>query len=184
MAEDMAKQIRRLERKLQRYRTVEVARASSSAINRVTKMVRTEVVRKVSKGEKLPAKAVRRKTFIKRSTAKSQRATFTAYTTDVSVAGLMRPSTLKSKAGRGTSRKGVRAAGRTFPGAFINPGANGRLMVYQRKGKARHPIQVVKISIREPVRRAVPSISQRLMRTDYRRLYANDLKFRVSKYER
>ncbi len=173
--------IKRLAKKLNKISTVEVPRAAARALNRSATTVRKLTVQDVSRGLKLPAKEIRKRAFFSRANAKKQRAKITAYARDVSVISLLRGPTIDRFMGTGTNRKGVRARGRQFDAAFINQ-YRGRAQVFRRLSNKSHPIEVVKIPINNPLARSLKLRSRRVMQTDFRRIFKNELQFRLKKY--
>lgn len=51
--------------------------------------------------------------------------------------------------------QGVSGSGRSYPSAFIAKGIGGNQRVFQRRGKARKPIDAINIDIQQAVQRAV-----------------------------
>ncbi len=183
MAEDLRKQVKRLEIKLIKIGKNEVPKAASSALNSVAKKSRTRIASVVAKSKKIKVGLVRKKIFIRRSNPKSQRALITAYAQDIPAVSVLTSRTLLAKARRGTNRKGVRVAGKQIDGAFINVvRRSGRFHVLKRSGKSRYPIDVVKIPIANTVKRHSSKIVRAVHSRDFRRIYARELNFRLNKY--
>lgn len=183
MDKSLAKQIKGLERKLNEYAKVQVPRAAASALNKIVPKVRTGVVKTVTKEVKVPAKFLRKQVFAGRAKSNSLSAYVKSYLRPISLARLISPATLQKSRGRGTNRRGVRAAGQQFDGAFINVGKNnGRWYVLRRKGKSRYPVEVINVRIDGSITANQLPIADRFIKSDFARLYAHELKFRLTKY--
>jgi hypothetical protein len=184
LADNLDQQIKSLIKKLNTIGTRDVPLANASALNKVSALGRTRVVRGISKQEKIPQKAVRRRAVIRRASRREQVARIIFYTRDVSVASFMRAATLQNAAPRGTNKKGVRAAGRQFNHAFVNKTKKGQYQVFRRVGKSRTPLEVVKIPIRKAAEKVVPVVTRRVMASDYRRLLLHELNWRLTRREK
>lgn len=171
MSQDIQKQVQRLNQKCQRLANIETKRASSAALNKTAAKIRTQVVRGVSKETRIPGKHIRKRVYIKRSSARTQFARLTAYRRDISLNSL-KPRQLK---------KGFSAAGRKYPSAFRAKGRNGSEQIFQRKGKARYPIEVVKVPISEHVDRITPKVARQIFKREYPRLLAHEIDYRSKK---
>lgn len=184
MAQSLQAQIKRREKKLLKIASVEVPRASNSSLNRVAAGSKTQIVRKVSSATGVKSKFIRKRIFVKRSTVRTQKAFVTVYAADITAVSLLPSKTLLAKARRGTSRKGVRVAGRQFDGAFINAGRrNGRFQVFKRRGKNRYPIDVVLIPVRDKAKAISPREIEKAHKNLYAKNYAHELDFRLKKYQ-
>lgn len=181
MTEPLDVQIRKISRRLNQIAAQDVPRATSSALNKVAKKIRTRVVRGVAKSEKLPNKVINKKVFIRRSTVRTQRAVMTVYRGDVSVIRLIRSATIQRRMGTGTNRQGITVRGRKFPGAFINTTRKGAVHAFKRKGAARNPIGVVKIPINKAVDRVAPKVAERVHRSDFLTETRRELTFRLQR---
>lgn len=183
MADQLDRQIKSYIRKLRKIDQIEVPRANASALNKVGGLSRTRTVKGVSKQTRVPAKEVRKRTYFSRANAKKQRALLKVYSKPVPASRLLTKGQIANKLGTGTNKKGVRAKGYMWRGAFIQKGNNGNVHVFQRKGSARLPIERVDIDINKPVQRITPVVVRRVMKSDYRRLLLHDLDFRLKKYQ-
>lgn len=181
MADSLEKQIKKLEGKLKKISKIEIPRAGSSAINKTLAKAKTRVIRGVSKSLKLPQKPIRKRVFVGRSSVKTQKGRLAHYRSAVPVVSLLTPGQIAKAPPRGTNRKGVKAAGRQFDGAFVNRVKNG-FQVMQRKGQARYPITVLKIPIQKVVDDVTPKVVARVAKSEMPRIYKQDLKFRLQKY--
>ena len=184
MPSDLDRQIERFAKKLGKIKSIEVPRANASALNKSAQRVKTRSVQSISKQTRVPQKDIRKRVAIGRATAKKQIAEVKSYVKPVPASALLTKAQIANKIGTGTNRQGVRAKGYQWKGAFINRGRNDNVHVFQRKGKARLPIEAVKIDIDKPARRIVKTVSRRVINSDYKRLLEQDLKFRLNKYGR
>lgn len=171
------KDIKQLSKTLYKMSHVEGPRAVSSALNKTAAKIRTVVVRDVSKETQVPQKIIRKKAYFRRSTARKQKASISLYRSGVpliSIAG------------------GKNAIQEPAPGwisvkkffverGFVNK-VRGRNQVLQRKGRARRPIDVVKINIYPAVDKAMPRRTNQMMSTEFPRLLRRELEYRISKY--
>ncbi|SEQ49142.1 Prophage minor tail protein Z (GPZ) [Amphritea atlantica] len=176
-------QIDQLKRKLSAYKTIEVPRAASSALNKTIKASETRTVRGVAKAINVPQKYVRKRIYIKRSTARTLQSRLRSYYRGISVIDLNAKDTGK---GGWSQRKGkgVKTSGkRQYSNAFIARGTNNQLHVFQRTGTARLPVDVVRIEIQQHVDVIAPKAAEREMRQGFERRLIHDLKWRLSKYE-
>lgn len=185
MAKSLASQINGLEKKLNNYAKVQVPRAAASALNKIVPKVRSGVAKTVTKEVKVPARFIRKQIFSSRAKSRSLSAYVKSYLRPISLARLISQATLQKRRGRGTNRRGVRAAGQQFDGAFINVGRkNGRWYVLRRLGKSRYPVEVINIKIDSSITANQLPIAKRFHRADFARIYAHELKYRLEKYGR
>lgn len=173
--------IKKLSKTLYKISEVEGPRAVSSALNKTGAKIRTRVIRDVAKEAKVPQKIIRKKAYFNRSTAKKQRATLSLYRSGVpliSIAG--GKNAIQSPAPGWISVKGF-----FVERGFVNRvRRTGKRQIFQRKGKSRHPIDVVKINIYPMVDKYTPIHTERLMRGEFPTLLKKDLQYRISKYVR
>ena len=168
----LEKDIEQLTKKLISVSSVQVPRATSAAINKTTAKAKTRIIRGVAKKKNLPQKIIRKKLFVKRSTAKKQRSRLTSYRNAVSV------MSLKAK----QNKKGVRAqGGRLYAGAFIAKGAGGNLRVFKRESGSRYPIKHQVVTIKNTVDSIMPTVIKRVVKQDYERLLKHELDYRIGK---
>ena len=171
MSRDIQQQVQSLNRKIHRLATTETQRATSSALNKTAAKIKTQVIRPVAKETRVQAKYVRKRVYIRRSKARTQYVRITAYRRDITLQSI-NPRQLK---------KGFSGAGRRYPDAFRAKGRNGKQQIFQRKGKARLPVDVVRIPIAATVDRVVPKVAERLLRQEYPRLLRRDLEYRAKR---
>ena len=183
MADMLDRQINSYIKKLEKIKSIEVPRANASALNKVSKTIRARSVRGVSAETRVPQKLVRRRMYLNKSTAKNQTAQIKSFIKPVSASALLTKNQLQTKLGTGTNRQGVTAKGYRWKSAFIQPGKNGQVHVFQRKRRSRLPLKVIKVPINKSAQRIVPKVARRVMNSNYRRVLKQDLKFRLSKYE-
>lgn len=181
MAEPMELQLRRRARKLKQYSQIEAARAGAWALNRTARYVNTRLVRAVAKATGIKSKNIRKKVYISKATPQKAVAKLHVYTRDVPVVDELSAASLLKNRARGNSRRGVRAAGRAFTGAFINLAPNGYFHVFKRHGRARLPVDVLKIPIKKEAQEFTEKLSQEGMRVQFRRNLQHDLNRRLQK---
>jgi hypothetical protein len=183
-------QIRQFEGKLTAIKSIEVLRASSSTLNKMTSRIKTRVIKGVSKETKIKPSIIRRKVFIKKSTTKTQMARIRTYVGEVSAISLFK--TIKN----GRLRRKV--AGKKIQCAFVADGSKGkgrytkgggfgktslkRQQVLKRSTSKRYPLEVVKVSILKPVTNHTKTATARVIKRDFSRLYHQDLNYRLQKY--
>lgn len=182
MADKLDRQIKSYIKKLRNISRIEVPRANASALNKVGGLVKTRVVRDVSQQTRVPQKDIRKRTYFSRASAKKQFALLKAYAKPVPASRLLTKGQIASRMGTGTNKRGVRAKGYEWAGAFIQRGNNDNVHVFRRKGSARYPIEKIDVDIDKPLSNILPKTTRQVMRSDYRRLLERDLKFRLSKY--
>lgn len=169
-------------RKLRRISNVEVPRANSRALNQSSQRVRTRSVRGLSAETRLKQKAIRKRYRLSRATPRKQAAKVKVYTRDVSAISQFTEKRISNlQLGRGTSRRGVRVAGRTIPSAFFNKGAGGNIHVFRRTSATRYPIEPVKFPIQDRAVAITSRVAKRVMKKEYPALFKRDLNFRISK---
>lgn len=176
------RQIKSLIRKLRDIKRIEVPRANAAAINNVGKLSRTRIVAGVAKETRIPQKEIRRKSYLNRATARKPTARLTGYVKPISAVRLLTKGQVTNRIGTGTNKKGVKAKGYDWPGAFLQRGARGNVHVFKRSGSSRYPIKVVTVDVEKPFRRVMGVVPQRLMKSEYRRLLQHELQYRLTKY--
>lgn len=151
--------------------------AHSSAMNKSVAKIKTRTVRGVSRETRVPQKFIRKRFAVSRSRPVRPKSKMIAYVQGVSVADFVRNPAPGKK---------VRFAGQTKPAmtgsAFYNHAKSGKLLALQRKGKARYPIETIKVDIESPVNRILGVVSERVMRQEFPVLLRRDLIFRINKY--
>ena len=120
----------------------------------------------------MPQKHIRKRFVINRSKPSKPRSKIIAYEQGVSVASIARTP---------ASGKRGRAAGKLYGSAFFNSAPQGGVLAYQRKGRARNPIEVVKVDIKDSVDRVLPKVSQRVMSKEFPLLVRRELIYRINK---
>lgn len=179
---NLDRQIKSYIRKLRNISQIEVPRANAAAINGIAKRSRTRIIAGVSKQTRIPQKDIRRKTYLSRATARKPTAKLTGYVKPVSAVRLLTKNQVAKKIGTGTNKQGVKAKGYNWPGAFLQRGAGANVHVFQRSSSSRYPIRVVTVDVTKPFQNTLGVVPKRLMKSDYKRLLEQELKFRLSKY--
>tara|TARA_R100000951_G_C2633845_1_gene178603 strand:- start:472 stop:1032 length:561 start_codon:yes stop_codon:yes gene_type:complete len=178
--EPMEVQVARLSKKLLKISAKDVPASTSSALTKTARKVKTRLVSGVARSERLPAKVVRKKVYVKGSTIKKQKSKITVYRDDVSVASLLTKATISKKMGTGTNRRGVTVRGRNFPGAFIQR-AFGSTQVFAREGRARNPIEKQVVVIKDAVDKIAPIVTRRVYQKEFLPEVKRELKFRLER---
>lgn len=178
---DLSAQIKVLEKKLKKISTVEIPRASSAALNKGMQRAKSRAVKGVAKQSSLPQKPIRKKVFIKKSTAKTLKTKLSFYKTDINAVSLLGPAQINKAIPRGTNSRGVRVAGRQFNHAFVNRVRNGP-QVLRRTSEYRYPLEVIKISIKKQVDDVVPKTVKRIAKSELPKLHRHELTQRLKKY--
>lgn len=185
------KGISQFQNKLKRIGGTELRRAASSALNKTGALARTRVIKGVASAEKVPVGQVRKRVYLARSTAKTLKIVQIGYARPISLVALIR----NPSADQGRRRKRVLRVNKTaYPDAFIRQGTGGKVHVFQRngqtgrKGKGRwakyknlERIDKVGIEIQTTVKTVLPKVQRRVYNSDFRRLFAHEYNFRLSK---
>jgi hypothetical protein len=182
MAGSIEQQIAVLTKKLQSIKAIEVPRATASALNKTAAAAKTRTVRGVAKSIVVPQKHVRKRVYISRANSKKMRVRLRNYYRGISVIDLNARDSGKS-GWRSRKGRGVKAGKRTYSSAFIARGRNGKQHVFERKGSARLPVDVVRVDIRKQVEDIAPKAAARELKSNYAKRLKSDLAWRLSKYE-
>lgn len=181
MADSLERQVFKLTQRLKKIAEQDVAQAASSALNKSAKRVETRIVSGVAKAENIPNKHIRKRVYIRKSSLRTQKAIVKLYRGDVPVISLLSKGVIANKMGTGTSRTGVTARGRKFPGAFIQTPGSGSPQVFRRQSAARYPLEAIKIPISKTINAIALPIAQRVMANDYQEIYRQELNYRLQK---
>lgn len=172
--------------------------AAARTMNRAMAGLRRDVARDVSNEQKVkPQRLITRRAQIDRAKQGRLTARIRVLSTAIPAIRLsgvrdtrgttrrtLTPSQLRAAQGRGRRRgKGVRAAGgHSWPTAFIAKSRTGHKHVFRRKGKARLPIEIIRIPIEDPTERA---IDRRLIEARDRVIHdlPRELMYRMQKLE-
>lgn len=186
MAESLAMQIKRLEKKLKAIAEKEVPRAVVTALNKVTKPLANSIAKDVAAQAKLPAKLVRKQVVFNKATFNRRASYIKSFTRGINVIRLLPQSSIEKNMGTGTNRTGVTVRGHSFKGAFINrTRRSGNAFVFERRFKnQRYPIDVKRIPIDEALLKTQPRMARDKFRDQFNKYYAHELQFRLSKYGR
>lgn len=183
MADDLDRRIASYAKKLNKIKSIEVPRANASALNKVAKTIRARSVKGLNKETRIPQKLLRKRVFLGKATAKKQTAEIKNYVKPVPASALLTKNQIATKLGTGTNRRGVKAKGYEWRGAFIQPGKNENIQVFKRRSNKRLPVEAIKVPIDSQAQIIVPKVARRAMKSNYRRILENDLRFRLRKYE-
>ncbi|KGT87238.1 tail protein [Erwinia typographi] len=155
-----------------------VPRASSQAVNRIAVRAIGRSSTVVSRETRVQRKLVMQRSKLKKASVKNPVATLRVNRGDLPAIKLGAARVqLSRRAGRVRGENSVLKIGRySFPHAFIQRLANGRWHVLQRTGKARYPVEVVKIPMSVPLTTAFRDQLPKLMESDMPREMASALK--------
>lgn len=168
-----------LAQKLHKMASIEGPRAVSSALNKTGALIQTQVVKDVSKDSKIQQKIIRKKAFIRKSTAKKQRTTISMYRTGVPLISLATGKNAIQEPAHGF----ISVKGFFVERGFINKvKRTGQRQVFQRAGRKRYPISVVRVNIQRIVDVSMPKRVSQKMNTDFPRLLRRDLEYRITRY--
>jgi hypothetical protein len=183
VADSLQVQIKRLEKKLKAIAEKEFPRAAVSALNKIVKPASNDVAKTVAARQKLPVKVVRQQVSIRKATFRDPSALVRSYTRGISVARLVSAATLVKRMGTGTNKTGVTARGKTYKSAFINrTRRNQKVFVFERLGKSRFPLDVVRVPIDEALNDTQLKTVQSRYKNNFQKLYLHELNYRLSKY--
>jgi hypothetical protein len=185
VADPIAMQIQRLERKLKAIAEKEVPRAAVTALNKVAKPLVGAVSKAVAEKENLPVKIIRPRVSFRKASFNARSAYIRSFTRGISAIRLLSNQTIAKRMGRGTNSRGVVVRGRLLPGAFINRlRRNGNAFVFERRGGKRYPIDVKRIPIDEALLAVQLPLARSRFNEHFHKFYLHELQFRLSKYGR
>ncbi len=171
-----------VERRLNKFLKKDVPAARATATNKALAMAKTRVVRVISADVQIKSKVIRQRVVDKKA-FKEKAAQLVVYRRNVPVIAL----------GARQTKAGVRAGKHFIAGAFIADGRKGtggggstgrrlnRDMVLKRDGRARYPISVQSVSIRESVNNKTPDQVKKVMAENFNRLYQHELRRRAAR---
>lgn len=161
--------------------------AASRSLNRGIRKARTMALRGAAKELRIPQKAIRERTFLRKATRRKLRSEIVVYSRPINPAKFSQ--TRQTKTGVST------VGGRSWPGAFL-PGANSavrkrfatlgavgaaRSVVFERRGRRRLPLDTHKIAIVEEVRAAVRRETSSAGREEFLRRLPLEVDFALSR---
>lgn len=172
------KGLEQLQRNMDQLSKTVVPKASAQAINRVASRSVTASVARVAREERVARKLIRKRVRLRKATAKKPTATMRVFRRDMPAINLGQVKTRLGRRGAGNRKGGsVLTVGRhKFPGGFVQQLKNGRWHIMERQGKARYPIDVVKIPMTTPLTQAFESETKKLMDSDLPKELASALK--------
>lgn len=129
--------LKKIRRRLKQHQQKCVVPAARTATNKTMSHFKKVSARKLKGELGLPIKTINGRLKISKAKGKDLRATLYALTAPVRVTDLK-----YSK-----SKRGVRSSGRSFAHSFVATLQSGKVGVFNRKGKARLPIEHTKIEI-------------------------------------
>lgn len=173
-------QLKQYQKKLQRYE-LQAKRGQARVLNDGARAIKNKVAKAVAGKTRVKQSLLKKQIFTQRAKSNQLRAGVKSYLRPVGVAKLLTRGQLL-KAPRGTNKRGVRAAGRQFDGAFINRvKRTGRYQVFKRKGRERYPLAVINIKIAPSFSVYQLPLAARFMRDEFARRYQKELKFRMGR---
>ncbi|MBJ7555390.1 phage tail protein [Marinomonas spartinae] len=185
------KGIDKFQRKLKRIGGTELRRAASSALNKTGALARTRIIKGVAASAKVPVGQVRKRVYLARSTARTLKIVQIGYARPISLVALIR----NPMPDQGQRRKRqLRVNKKAYPNAFIRQGVGGKTQVFERNGKkgrqgkgrwAKYKnlerLDKVGIEIQPTVEKVLPKVQRRVYNANFRRLFAHEYNFRLSK---
>lgn len=185
------KGVSEFQRKLRRIGGGEMRRAASSALNKTGALARTRIIKGVASAEKVPVGQVRKRVCLARSTVKTLKIVQIGYARPISLVTLIR----NPSPDQGQRRKrSLKVNKKVYPNAFVRTGKNGKTHVFERNGKkgrqgkgrwAKYKnlekLDKVGIEIQPTVEKVLPKVQIRVYNSDFRRLFAHEYNFRLSK---
>lgn len=185
---DIDRQLGDLAKKFDVLTGPEVRRAHSTALNKGAARIKTGVVKKAAPSLGVSQKLLRPRLVIRKSSAKTLESSVFAGLKGIPLIHL------KAKEVAG----GVQAGNYLVPDGFIavptkNPkrghkgrtdpssGLIGHAQVFKRKGRGAYPLEVQRLNISPAVRKQMEAEAARIMRSDMRKLLAQEYRFRVLK---
>ena len=185
------KGINQFQNKLKRIGGTELRRAASSALNKTGALAKTRIIKGVGASTKIPSSLVRKRVFLSRASAKKMTIVQIGYSKPIQLVDLIR----NPKADIGQRRKRrLRVNKKVYPNAFIRELQSGKILAMERTGKmgrqgkgrwAKYKnlekIDSVTIPIHRKVAEILPKVNERVYRQHFRRLFAHEYNFRLSK---
>lgn len=170
---NLDKQLRRLERKLDKIAKDATPKAFASAINKVATQSKTAVASEVAKEVRIPVRAVKSRIFIRRARPGTMVAKIALYARPIDAI----------HTGPTRMASGWKVGGKFRERSFMQRMPNqSRHRIYQRKGSSRLPISKVVLPVSEPVARIGRAVTTLKMRKDFARLYQHELNARIKGY--
>ncbi|MFS6803177.1 phage tail protein [Edwardsiella tarda] len=139
----------------------ELARASAQVVNRLAAKAITRSLRRVAREKRLPVRRLKRRVRLTQAKANTEwpQARIRVYRGDFPAINLGTARILGIPGRRGSV---LHVGHHSLPGAFIQYLKTGRWQVLHRDGRARMPIHVVKIPVKEALTTAFREETQRL----------------------
>lgn len=185
------KGVAEFQRKLRRIGGTEMRRAASSALNKTGALARTRIIKGVASSLKVPVGHIRARVYLSRASAKKMTIVQIGYSRPINLIDLMRNQA--PDVGRRRKRK-LRVNKKVYPNAFVREVQSGKVFAFERngkrgrKGKGRwaknknlEKLDVLKIPIHREVEKVLPKVNERVYRQHFRRLFAHEYNFRLSK---
>lgn len=167
---------RKLQRHLKYTEDQRQVKAYVYALNRTANKIKSRSAKETAREMKIrPAKVVRERYKVYRAKFRQRTATVSVGTQHIPL------KRLKPK----QNRKGVRASGRVYEGAFMGPRPGAIALslhghVFRRKGDARLPIEKLSIAIKDRAEHNTAAIIRRHSRAWFNKDYERDMKRRLA----
>ena len=174
MAQKIDRQFAELDAALEAYIQKKMPAAVVSALNKAAPLAKTRTIRGTAKRTKLPQKLIHKRVYNRKASIKTLKAQIRAYVQGVSAIQLKTRDTAKG-GWKNRKGKGVTAKGRRWGNAFIANTPKGKPHVFQRKGSARLPIEVVRIDIADDVQAVAPKAATRIMQQRFPGLLQHEI---------
>ncbi len=184
MADSMAMQIKRLEKKLKAIAEKEIPKAVTVALNKVAKPLTGTVAKAVAQKENLPVKLLRPRVIHHKATFNRSVTYIKSFARGINAVRLLTNASIEKNMGRGTGKRGVTVRGRQMPGAFINRvRRNGNVFIFERRYPTRrYPIDVKRIPIDEALLSVQLPLARDRFKATFEKFYVHELNYRLSKY--
>lgn len=169
-----AAQLDAVTKRLIKYAQKDIPAATRTAVNQTVKMAKTRVIKAVSKQAKVPPKQIRKKAVVKKAYGVS----YAKLVMNVQGVSLVNLNPRKNK-------RGVRAYGRQFNGAFMGrikagDGVRYKHVLY-RQTKERAPLWLPRIPIKIATKEVTPKIIRRVFKQEFRKKYLHEINRRRSR---
>lgn len=146
----------------------QVTLAAMRALNKTARWLRTQAVREISAQQQIPQKLIRERLNILKANRRDLKAFIHTKLSSIPA----------NKLGRlRQTPTGARAGKLMFTGAFVATMPSGKRSVFKRKGRARLPIQEIKLSIRPTATAVIENILDYKTAARFEVLLRHELQF-------
>ena len=162
---------RRLRRSLRRLQDREIQAATVQALNRTAPTLRTAISRGVAQETGFPVGVIRRRIKLIRARLGNLAAVLDTLVLPIPL--------ILARRVRDTRRRGVRSAAANVNEGFIATMPRGHRGVYVRRGKARLPIDEIKVSISDIVDEVGDEVLERRGPAEFQKNFDNQIRRRL-----